>query len=164
MEHEGFLTTIAEVAIAIAGFSGIVAALGGRTEGEWSEPDRVRLRLLLVVSFNTVIGSFLPLFLFAAGVVEKTWRVTSAIWFVYIAGTLLYRIPQILRARGNASGEASWPFVLAMLVSTTTILFLQIVNALYWDTAWPFLLALLEGLVLGFVLFVRLLRVMWVSE
>ncbi len=41
MEAEGILTTLAEVAIAIAGFSGNVVALQNRTV-DWSDTDKLR--------------------------------------------------------------------------------------------------------------------------
>ena len=39
-----------EVAIAIAGFSGIVAAVGRRGAGDWTSIDQLRLRVLLTAS------------------------------------------------------------------------------------------------------------------
>jgi hypothetical protein len=165
VEHEGFLTTIAEVGIAVAGFSGIVAVLGRRSEGDWSEADRLRLRLLLLVSFNTVLLSLLPMFLSAAGVVEEVWRAASGICLVYLLGIALYRVPQIARAREQSPREETSPLFLGLMVGLfATVLVLQGVNVVRWETAWPYFLVLLQGLALAFILFVRLLRVIWAPE
>jgi hypothetical protein len=55
MAPEDILTTTAEIGIALAGFSGIVAVLGRRAEGAWSGADRVRLAMLLETSFAAVL-------------------------------------------------------------------------------------------------------------
>ena len=62
MEVEATLAVLAEIAIAIAGFSGIVAALSRRTESEWTALDRIRLGMLLQISLVGALFSLLPWF------------------------------------------------------------------------------------------------------
>ncbi len=78
MDPQDALTTVAEIAIAIAGFSGVAAVLGRRAEGQWASFDVLRLRLLLRSSFGIVIFCFLPIVLSSASVAaEKVWAPSS---------------------------------------------------------------------------------------
>ena len=52
--------TIAEVAVAVAGFSAIVVALNGRPVRQWDELDRHNPRMLIQVAFFTLVFSILP--------------------------------------------------------------------------------------------------------
>ena len=113
MEAEGILTTLAEVAIAIAGFSGIVVALQNRTV-DWSETDKLRFSALLQVSFGCVIFSFVPIVLYLMHPSEPfVWRWSSSLWLVYIACTAAYRVPQLPRvsAPGSDTSKAALGFL-----------------------------------------------------
>src|SRR3954471_23333469 len=55
------LLGIAGVATTFSGFSGVVAAFGGRAEGNWSPEERVRAINMLVLSLAVSLFSFLPL-------------------------------------------------------------------------------------------------------
>ena len=50
MEAENVLILFAELAIAIVGFSGIVAVLGQRAFGSWSKSDIGRMGVMLVAA------------------------------------------------------------------------------------------------------------------
>jgi len=54
------LRTFAELGIALAGFSGIVAVLGRRSQGEWTALERARLFALLSTSLGVTFFSVLP--------------------------------------------------------------------------------------------------------
>lgn len=79
MENTQTSQTIAEVAIALAGFSGIVAVLGQRSSGEWSPTERLRLRLLLEASLLVVFLSFLPSLMLRGTSASAAWRVSSGV-------------------------------------------------------------------------------------
>lgn len=55
------LLGIASVATAISGFSGVVAAFGGRAEGKWSPEERFRATNMLILSLGACILCFVPL-------------------------------------------------------------------------------------------------------
>jgi hypothetical protein len=57
--HE-ILQTISQVAAALAGFSGVVAALGHRGSRKWSAEEILQLRTLVEPSLVALFGSFLP--------------------------------------------------------------------------------------------------------
>ena len=94
MEAEGILTALAEVSIAIAGFSGIVVALD-RSDQPWSEADRARLWMLLHTSIACVFWSLFPILLhLAERPPESVWFWSSGAWLVYILFVLGYRFRQ----------------------------------------------------------------------
>jgi hypothetical protein len=75
-QFEG-LQTIAEVAVGIAGFGGIVVAIT-RGRQEWQSWDEIRIWGVLVPSISAVPLALLPLGLSSAGLAsDALWRVSS---------------------------------------------------------------------------------------
>ena len=75
------LATFAEIGVAIAGFSGIVAAIGRDAYETWSPARRRLMSLLLETSGLTVAFSILPLILGELQLSETTlWRASSALF------------------------------------------------------------------------------------
>lgn len=60
MESGSVLESIAQVAIALAGFGGIAAGLGYRARGHWSRDDQVRLIGLALFGLGVTFACFLP--------------------------------------------------------------------------------------------------------
>jgi len=89
MESASVLESIAEVAIALAGFGGIAAGLGCRTRGTWSSDDRQRLTLLASASLVVVFACFLPHVVFQLGF-TASWRVASVLFLTYPGIMLVY--------------------------------------------------------------------------
>lgn len=108
MEAGEALTTLAEVSVAFAGFSGIVTAFRRRSPGEWSDLDRFRFRFMVEFSLATLALSMLPLFLAELGLSEpRAWTVASLVLGV---GALAYLARSALQLRRLvAAGEpVSW--------------------------------------------------------
>jgi hypothetical protein len=102
LQYESVLTSVIEVGIATAGFSGIIAVLGRRSQGEWRTADLVRMSILLQASFAAILLSFLPMVLDGAGLSEPTvWRIASACFIAYAAIFGVRRLRQIRRAVAN---------------------------------------------------------------
>lgn len=79
MDPYGTLQTISEIAIAIVGFSGVVAVLGHRTSRNWSDQEIVQLRTLVEPGIVVLFASFLPQVLnFALASEEWAWRISNA--------------------------------------------------------------------------------------
>ena len=55
------LTVMAEVGIALAGFTGLVVVLGRRAHGDWTPAERTQLAILLQTSLAAVFFALLPL-------------------------------------------------------------------------------------------------------
>jgi hypothetical protein len=158
MIAEDVLVTTAEVAIGLAGFSGIVAAvIGSRASVRWSPIQKLRLTELLRTSFGAVVFSLFPLILLSAGVSNSTsWLVASLTWLGYIGVAIALQVPRY---------RAIWPEAHAETPRTVYILFtiliatvsLQLFNVVFLRVAWPHLVAILGSLIVGFVMFVRFL-------
>jgi hypothetical protein len=105
MEAGENLRTIAEIAISLAGFTGIVAVLGRRARGEWTPLELLRLRLLLETSLGVLFCSFLPALLLAAGVgATSGWRVANLVQALLHSGGLV-----ALRGRVHRLDPDHWP-------------------------------------------------------
>jgi len=158
MEAEGILTALAEIAVAIAGFSGIVVVLQGR-RGAWSETDRGRFSLLVQLSLGSVFFSLIPIVLHLIDSSESfVWRWSSGIWLVYISCAVPFRVRSLPRASGSELDQ-SYGKALAFMFSTLTIsVVLQIVNAGWLRVSWPYVVVLMLALLDASFLFVRLLR------
>lgn len=80
MEGSDVLQTIAEVAIALTGFTGIVAALRGQTVESLSRFALFRFRVLLIGSLVALALALLPFFLHYLGAPPPvTWSACSAV-------------------------------------------------------------------------------------
>jgi hypothetical protein len=76
MTSHDTLVLIAELAVAIAGFSSIVIAIEGRGVRHWSAVQRFDLRVLLQVSALTIIFSIFPLIVERAVAQPTSWRLS----------------------------------------------------------------------------------------
>ncbi len=95
-EHET-LTSVAEFAIALAGFSGIVVSLGNQP-GRWSPADRSRLLNVLLFAFGAGFMAYLPMGLAHSGLTgSPLWRASSGFFLCFgVAGSVF----MIRRMRG----------------------------------------------------------------
>ena len=79
----GILSTIAEIALALAGFSGIVVAFT-REPGQLTDLESYRLTLLFGPSLGAVFLALLPWALSHSGLEgEEIWRLASGIMAAY---------------------------------------------------------------------------------
>ncbi len=158
MEAEGILTTLAEIAVAIAGFSGIVVALQGR-QGAWSETDRGRFSLLVQLSLSSVFWSLIPIVFHLIDSSESfVWRWSSGLWLVSTSCVVLIRLRSLPRP-SESELDRSYRAALAFMFSILTIsVVLQIANAGWLRVSWPYIMSLMLGLLNASFLFVRLLR------
>lgn len=76
MTHADLLQNLAEIFIALVGFTGIVAAIGRRSQGEWDPIERARLLSLLGAGGAGAVSALAPMVAASAGVPELLiWRV-----------------------------------------------------------------------------------------
>ena len=132
-------------------------ALQNRTV-DWSKTDKLRFSLLLQVSFGWVFFSFVPIVLYLMHPFEPfVWRCSSGLWLVYIVCSIGYRVSQFPRV--SAPGYDTSKGALAFLLSTLcTSVLLQVANVVWLRVSWPHIVTVIVGMLLAFVLFVRLLR------
>ncbi len=158
MEAEGILTALAEIAVAIAGFSGIVVALQGR-QGAWSETDSARFSLLVGLSLSSVFWSLIPIVFHLIDSSESfVWRWSSGLWLVHISCIVPISLRSLPRP-SESELDRSYGAALAFMFSSLTIsVVLQIANAGWLRVSWPYIMGLMLTLLNASFLFVRLLR------
>lgn len=88
MEAFETLRSLSEVAVALTGFTGIVAVLGRRAGGQWGPLEWLRLRMLLETSLAVVFLSLIPILIGQlAGVRPAVWRVGNGFQaLLHVAG------------------------------------------------------------------------------
>ena len=92
-----FLTTIAEIAVALIGFSGVVTILGRRHKGRWQSDELLQLRTLVEPSICALFGALLPGTLVL--IVDNSgllWRLSNAILGLFV---LIALVLFLLRTR-----------------------------------------------------------------
>ncbi len=117
MEHRDTLLTIAEIAVALAGFASLVSVIGGRQNDTSRVIASLRLRTMLELAFRNAFFALLPLpFLQFAPYDPIVWRISSGL---YIAITIGYFL---LRLRERESAGESWLSVSTRILFSITIL------------------------------------------
>lgn len=155
MIEESILIVIAEISVALAGFSGIAAAFGRRQQRTWSGDERAKLANLLNHSGIALFASLIPLiFAQAGGFDAGLWMVCSLLWVFFASFGIGFSIRNLRRAR-REGGLETFPFSLAGFVA---LWLFQVGNALIWQMAWPYFLALTGNLAFAFVQFMSLVN------
>ncbi len=162
MTGSDVLTILAEVFVAFAGFTGIVATLGQRSEGRWRPVDVIRFRALLEASLTGLVLCVLPFGFHHFAVAEAiTWGVCSAILAVY-ATTFMFRVVRNqVKLRASEDPDFVPGVRLILLLLTGLVVPIQALNAAgvgLEHTFSGFLVGLIYLLVLCSSMFVLLLR------
>jgi len=155
MTPSDLLTLIVEASVALAGFAGIVGAIGQGGNFSPLMTHELSLVNLLSTSFGALFMSLTALALLVAGVDESlTWRFSSALSLIV---TLFFT----LRAYRTISrvGEAQSTFRSLRKLSILSILAtcgLQAWNALYLGQFWPLFVLLIALFAIACAAFTRL--------
>ena len=154
MYWETALSSSIEVAIGIAGFSGIIAVFGRKPGEKWAIDDVLRLQMLLTASAIAALFSFLPFVLSDTDLNDAAvWRIGSGLqilWFVSIS-TFRLRQASLVKASPNfGMTRIMFPFFIVCTL-------LQLANAFVYATAWLYVVGVIYQLAVGFGAFVSLL-------
>jgi hypothetical protein len=157
-EPVDILSLFAELTVGLAGFSGIVVALGRRQSAQLSPLDQQRLANLLKHAFSALFWSLFTITLLqTAFPAEALWRSASAGWALTGAIWLardwsrLRALPRPERAR------VSRLQLVALDGAAVLTILLQVSNSVYLHAFWPLVVALSFNLLLAFRNFVTLL-------
>ena len=160
MEPSEALSTAAQIAVALAGFAGVVVVFRRESVHDWSAIDKFRLRLLLT-------NSILPLALCVIGLLLLTVKPAPAgIWrwcsgaavvillpFAITTSRTFRRLdPQQLQS-ALATGAA---FYLFGLLGVAAVL-LQFFNIAILDAFWPFFTGIVVHLLAAMFQFARII-------
>jgi cation transport ATPase len=165
VDDSSILTTAVEVAIAIAGFSGIVVVLGPRHARDWPETGRLLLSALLLMAIAVVAFGFLPLLLEAAGVSERLWPIASALHAVYLLCVTAYRLRERMRLPpGQRRITTQAPVAgAALAVAVVGAFALQLANVFWLQASWPYLAAIVLMVLGALGVFAALLWGLWAA-
>ena len=117
MEHRETLLTIAELAVALAGFASLVSVIGGRPNDASRVSASLRLRAMLEIALRNAAFALLPLpFLQFAPSDPVVWRISSGVYVAATAGHFL------LRLRSTDPPGESWHSVSNRILFSITVL------------------------------------------
>ena len=157
MEPNEALGIAAQVAVALAGFAGVVVVFRPQSLHQWSPVDRFRLRLLLHNSICPLAYALFGMFLLT---IKPTplwiWRECSLFG-------LLFQMPGAIVAFRNSRSLSSAEFTGASrtlfyglgLLGTASLV-LQIINIAKLNLFWPFFLSIFLHLMAGMLQFMRM--------
>ena len=152
------LIGIAEIATALAGFTGVVVAFGSRSQGAWHPGDQLRLSFLLEASLTAAGFSLVALLTLAATQNEAvTWSLLSVLWASFSGGSLWVshrRIQNNLDLHDDVDKIANRLTTMMFF----SLIILQIANAAVWHQFPPFLAAIILNLAGAAMQFARLIR------
>ena len=162
MTGSDILTILAEVFIAFAGFTGIVATLGQRSEGKWRPVDVIRFRALVEASLAGLVLCVLPFGFHQFAVAEAiTWGVCSAMLAVYVVTFILKVVRNQIKLRATEDPDFVPGVRLILILLSGLVVPIQLLNAAgvgLEHTFSGFLVGLIYLLVLCSSMFVLLLR------
>jgi hypothetical protein len=153
LDTQSVLTTVAEVSIALAGFTGVVAVLGNRRKHDWTAEERLQLRTLVETSLTALFASFAPSVLYLVFSSEPAvWRSANL-----ILGTLhLANLIGFLRRAKEAKPTASQKGLLVIGIGMILAHFLASAGVLPWYIL-IFIIGLLQQVFIAALNFVLLL-------
>ena len=132
MQASDELLTIAELAIALAGFSGVVVAFAH--QGKLTAIDRTRFTLLLSLAMGAAVVSFAPSLLHLLGLTGSAlWRGSSVAFLA--AAVLFLTLVALNRNSHPLNAGTPRPFLVLNIGLTMLTYASQLSNALGWP--WP---------------------------
>ena len=145
MEHHEILHTLAEVATAFAGFTGIVVILGRRSIGEWRTNEKSVVSVLLASSLGVVLFAFVPELGRAAQLSPAAaWRVST---FLFASYHLIVVLSSLVAIRRSLARGEMLPFPRSLLIPLFTagfsLIAVQYLTAIDLLGAWLFFFYLL---------------------
>jgi energy-converting hydrogenase Eha subunit E len=152
------LAVVAQVAVTLAGFAGIVVVFRPGGLDEWSAVERFRLRLLLVNSaLPLVLALFGLLLLTIEPPVPEIWRWCSGAAFLaqFVFGVMTQSMAKISGAAvvDPVSKLLYW----SMAALGTAALLLQLVNVVWLGKFWPLFAGMFVHLLAAVLQFVRMI-------
>jgi hypothetical protein len=160
MEPGEALSTAAQIAVALAGFAGVVVAFRSRSLHDWSAVDKYRLWLLLAnafVSLLTCLFAMLLLTIKPMPVWIWHWCSGFSLLLIFLVGTLgLRRQSELGRREMKNIGPYRYAYYVLAVLGTAVGL-LQAYNALRPGLFWLFYAAIVFQLAVGTFQFARMI-------
>jgi hypothetical protein len=122
LEQSEFLTTAAQVAVGLAGFTGVASVLSGQPTAVPVEVQSERLRAMIETALVAVVFSLVPLLLHDIRMdVAAVWRLSSALYLIVWAATFAITVRRGLRVlRGvRLHADRGWAVLIAIAGALT---------------------------------------------
>ena len=134
MSGESFFLDVAKIAITIAGFVGVVAALRHQRDEEWKHNELYGVKLMIEHSLAAVLAGLLPSVLSLAFADEATvWRLCSALLAAFLAFEVLINIFRVKHATAAGTPPRSFALlVFTFFVPALVVLYFQVQNIYQW--------------------------------
>lgn len=157
MIETGLLFLLAEISVALAGFSAIIGVLGSRSGRSEVRVDALRLQAMLETSFVVAAASILPALLDHFGIaVSASWRISSALFLlVQIPSEIIgirrtKEMPDMTWSRFNVN-TVNW----SLSIGADLIMLGVLLNLFGAHTSGFYLLALFSLLTMAALLFIQ---------
>jgi hypothetical protein len=153
------LEVIAQIALGLAGFAGVMIALA-HPSGGFNPVERFRLRALIYASFGAMFLAIIPFAVFGGPWSEATsWRVLGVVMAAYTGAGLLDLPRRAFRLRRVDPEQFPLPLVVVQLGAhvVTFLLALAVLFRLTEYRANAYVMALMLMLLHGAIAFVRVL-------
>lgn len=162
MTPEDALPNIAEIAIGLAGFSGLVAAFGQRPGQTWRRDQKTRIVFLVILSFSMIIAALFPFAM--SGISDSpalVWGVPMVGYSVIALALLVYWM-LISRRYGY---QLQFPAVSIPVISGAALLLVAVLlsgfGVIVPYSPALFVFGLLSILVFAANMFLALLHITW---
>ncbi|MCK5443686.1 MAG: hypothetical protein KAJ23_17510 [Maribacter sp.] len=154
INHISTLNTIAQIAVALIGFSGIVVIFGDRHKRGWSETESLKFYALLATPLTALVCSFVPILLSTLlNENELIWRISNGTLGILHLLNLLYFIKKLKRVTLTLSQKILIPTGLIMITAHMA----TAANIIGWHE-FVFVLGLMQQLIVGVDNFIGLFR------
>jgi hypothetical protein len=159
IEQTEIFSLLAELAVGLAGFTGVAAAFGGR-DRRYSDPDRARLLSIFLSAGCVLVGSLCALTLTSAGWSSgQSFRWSGLTAAAVLIPSFYSVIPQAYAFAKDPDATTSFVIVALAAVANTVSVLLLAGNFIVWKEAWPVFGTFSIQLAWGLFLFARVLMV-----
>ena len=148
----------AQIAVTLAGFTGIVVAFATGAVREWPPADQFRLRLLLATSVVPLALSLTGLMLLATDMRARlVWELSSGMAALLLIASGVSITHSFRRVAMGEFEQAGGNIVIFYIASATGIgiTLLQFVNVIVLQTFWPFFVCVIVSMLICVVQFMR---------
>ena len=160
MEPREALSSAAEIAVALAGFAGVVVAFRSSSLHEWSPLDKHRLWLLLSSALIPLFSCLFGMLLLAIEPVPiSIWRWCSGCSFLFAVAFVFLSLRRQSKVGPIPMKKlGTYRYFLYIIASLSTVLsLLQAYNALISGVFWVFYAAIVFQLATGVLQFARMI-------
>ena len=164
MDASNHLFTITEIAVALAGFAGVVASFQNNPSASISRGSVLGLAIMINMSLAVAFFSLLPFALFNFGLEERAvWGISSGL---YTVNYCVFAFDMLRKLRKLSVRRRSTRLFFGLLavssISAIVIIFLNTVGVIFHQEFGPYFITLVFPLIFSGYMFMRLvIRPLW---